>query len=88
MDIFDSIDSSFLTFDLDFLIGNARMLRRIVAIVKEPKKVKEKTSIPRIKKVKKEGSQMSLEMAMEVLAKTDPERLMRILTGKESLKNG
>ena len=88
MDIFDSIDNSFLSFNLDFLIGNARMLRRTVAIVKEPKKVKEKTSIPRIKKVKKESSQMSLEVAMEVLAKTDPERLMRILTGKESLKNG
>ena len=88
MDIFDSINSSFLSFDLDFLIGNARMLRRTVAIVKEPKKVKEKTSIPRIKKVKKESSQMSLEVAMEVLAKTDPQRLMRILTGKESLKNG
>jgi hypothetical protein len=88
MDIFDSIDSSFLSFDLNFLIGNARMLRRTVAIVKEPKKVKEKTSIPRIKKVKKESSQMSFELAMEVLVKTDPERLMRILTGKESLKNG
>ena len=88
MDIFDSIDNSFLSFNLDFLIGNARMLRRTVAIVKEPKKVKEKTSIPRIKKVKKESPQMSLEMAMEVLAKTDPQRLMRILTGKESLKNG
>lgn len=88
MDIFDSIDNSFLSFNLDFLIGNARMLRRTVAIVKEPKKVKEKTSIPRIKKVKKESSQMSFELAMEVLAKTDPERLMRILTGKESLKNG
>ena len=88
MDIFDTIGVEFSKRDLDFFIGNARFLRRTVAIIKEPKVKTVKITTPRTKKVKKETPQISLDSAMDLLARTDPQRLLRILTGKETLKNG
>lgn len=90
MDIFDTIGIDFFGRDLNFVIGNARFLRRTVAVVKEPKmKVFQGAGkAQRTKKVKKESPQMSLDSAMDLLARTDPQRLLRILTGKETLKNG
>lgn len=88
MDVFDTIGIDFSERDLNFVIGNARFLRRTVAVVKEPKVKAVKASAQKTKKVKKESPQMSLDSAMDLLARTDPQRLLRILTGKETLKNG